>query len=292
MSKLRKLYKILYYFHEQMMMKNISSFAASTAFFLFVSLIPILYLVCSILPYTGITEETFLVSVEHVMPGVVGTFFGSIVSDVYNQSAGVISLAVLVMVWSAGKGMLALMRGLNEINEVEEKRNYILVRLIAAFYTVIMVVAVVVSVLFSGLGRFISRLLIDSIPGGGFLHGLLGHFRFLYSWLILTALFMLIYTYVPGKKQRFFLQFPGAVFSAVIWSCFSIGFSVYIEYFGDFGAYGSLATVVIVLLWLYCMSYIVMIGANINRYLEPANKLLWKKWRLRRKQEEKRCIHH
>lgn len=274
---IKKLYEIFYRFGRQMTTKNISSFAASTAFFLFISLIPILYLICSILPYTGLTEDAFRQSLESVLPGVIGVFLNSIVVDVYRQSAGVVSLAILVMLWSAGKGMLALMRGLNAINEVEEDKNYIFGRLIAAVYTVLLIVAVIISMLFSGFGRFILKLLTDNIPGGSVLYSLLGHLRFLYSWGILVVLFMLIYSYVPGRRQRFLLQMPGAVFSAVIWSGFSWGFSIYIEYFGDFGIYGSLATVVIVLLWLYSMCYIVLIGAHINRYFRPANEFIWEK---------------
>lgn len=274
---IKKLYLVFRRFYRQMTAKNISSFAASTAFFLFISLIPIIYLICSVLPYTGLTEEAFRESIEHILPGVIGMFLNSIITDVYSQSTGVVSLAILVMVWSAGKGMLALMRGLNEVNEVEEKKNYIVVRLIAAIYTVILIVAVMSSMIFVGFGKTILKLLTDSIPGGSFLYSLLGHFSFLYSWITLTILFMLIYSYVPGRRQRFFMQMPGALFTAIIWSVFSWGFSIYIDCFGDFGAYGSLATVVIVLLWLYCMCYIVMIGAHINRYFQPANEFIWEK---------------
>ena len=278
-SMIKKLYQIFYRFGRQMTIKNISSFAASTAFFLFISLIPILYLVCSILPYVNITQEALRESIDAMLPGVIGMFLNSIIADVY---AGGISLAVLVMLWSAGKGMMALMRGLNAVNEVEEEKNYFFVRVVAATYTILLIAALVISMVFSGFGKFILKMLIDSIPGGDMLYSVLGRVRFLYSWIVLTVLFMTIYSYVPGRRQKFLMQLPGAFFTAIIWNGFSLGFSVYLEYFGDFGVYGSLATVVIVLLWLYCMSYIVMIGAHINRYFRPANEYIWEK-RLRRK---------
>lgn len=277
----KKLYQIFYRFGRQMTVKNISSFAASTAFFLFISLIPILYLVCSILPYVNITQETLRESINAALPGVIGMFLNSIIADVYGQSAGGISLAVLVMLWSAGKGMMALMRGLNAVNEVEEEKNYLYVRVIAAVYTILLIVAVIISMLFSGFGKFILKMFIDSLPGGGVLYSVLGRIRFLYAWIVLTVLFMLIYSYVPGRRQKFLMQMPGAIFTAVIWNSFSLVFSAYLEYFGDFGIYGSLATVVIVLLWLYSMSYIVMVGAHINKYFRPANEYIWEK-RMRR----------
>ena len=230
----------------------------------------------------NITQEALRESIDAMLPGVIGMFLNSIIADVYGRSAGGISLAVLVMIWSAGKGMMALMRGLNAVNEVEEEKNYFFVRVVAATYTILLIAALVISMVFSGFGKFILKMLIDSIPGGDMLYSVLGRVRFLYSWIVLTVLFMTIYSYVPGRRQKFLMQLPGAFFTAIIWNGFSLGFSVYLEYFGDFGVYGSLATVVIVLLWLYCMSYIVMIGAHINRYFRPANEYIWEK-RLRRK---------
>lgn len=280
---IKKLYLTFYNFNRQMRKKNISSFAASTAFFLFISLIPILYLVCSILPYVNITEEFLRESIDAVLPGVIGVFLNSIISDVYRQSAGGISLAVLVMLWSAGKGMMALMRGLNAVNEVEENKNYIYVRLIAAFYTILLILAIIISIGISGFGKYIFKQLFDRIESLGFVVSLLKRFQFIYAWIVLTVLFMLIYSYVPGRKQNLLMQIPGAVFTAVIWNGFSLVFSNYLEYFGDFGIYGSLATVVIVLLWLYSVCYITMIGAHINRYFMSTNEYIWGKFKIGKK---------
>ena len=266
-SALRRSYRMIYRFNRQMAAKNISSFAASTAFFLFISLIPILYLVCALLPYVNITEEFLRESIGTVLPGVIGMFLNSIVADVYRQSAGGISLAVFVMLWSAGKGMMALMRGLNAVNEVDEDKNYVYVRIIAALYTVLLILAVILSIVVSGFGKYIIEKFFERIPSLGFIAALFERFQFIYAWGVLTVLFMLIYSYVPGQRQKFLMQMPGALFTAVIWNGFSLVFSAYLEYFGDFGVYGSLATVVIVLLWLYSVSYITMIGAHINRYL-------------------------
>lgn len=279
----KKLYLTFYNFNKQMTKKNISSFAASTAFFLFISLIPILYLVCSMLPYVNLTEEFLRESIDAVLPGVIGLFLNSIIADVYRQSAGGVSLAVFVMLWSAGKGMMALMRGLNAVNEVEEEKNYILTRLIAALYTILLILAVIISIGISGFGKYIFKLLFDRMQGLGFVVPLLKRFQFIYAWIVLTVLFMLIYSYVPGRKQNFLMQMPGAVFTAVIWNGFSLVFSGYLEYFGDFGVYGSLATVVIVLLWLYSVSYITMIGAHINRYFKPSTEYIWRKFKQRKK---------
>ncbi len=67
---------------------------------------------------------------------------------------------------------------------------------------------------------------------------------------------------------------PGAVFAAVVWSVFSWGFSIYVTYGNSYGIYGSLSIIIIVLLWMYFCMYIIMIGAYMNRYFSPVNKVL------------------
>ena len=73
-----------------------------------------------------------------------------------------------------------------------------------------------------------------------------------------------IYTYIPNKKIIFKKQIPGAAFVAAAWGIFTFGFSLYIEYFSGFIAYGTLGTIILFLLWLYFCSYIMLMGAVIN----------------------------
>ena len=66
------------------------------------------------------------------------------------------------------------------------------------------------------------------------------------------------------------MQLPGAVVAAVGWSVITWGFSIYVDRFNGFSAYGSLTTIIILMLWLYACMYIVMAGAFLNRYFKPA----------------------
>ena len=66
--------------------------------------------------------------ITDLTPDAVDSLVVSIISDVYAKSAGVVSLAAVATLWSAAKGMLAMSRGLNEINDVDEDRNYVVVR--------------------------------------------------------------------------------------------------------------------------------------------------------------------
>ena len=261
-----KIYQEIREFTQNMKRENLSTFASAAAFFLFLSLVPILIVICTVLPYTPITEEKLLLLIWDIFPDKVDTIMMNIIDDVYERSAGVLSVAVLVTLWSAGKGVLAVIRGLNAVNDVEEHRNYFLVRLVSSFYTLIMLLAILLSMIIVVFGNILVEMLVVRVPA---LEGVISffmNFRFLMIWLILTVIFSTFYAYLPDKKLRFREQLYGASFAAVTWIIFSWGFSVYVEYGKLVPIYGSLSIITILLLWLYFGFYIIFIGAFINKH--------------------------
>ncbi len=262
----RKLYNTLRDFAAQMKKQNISAHAASTAFFFFVSLVPMLIVICTIIPYTPLTEEHLVSVLTDITPDMMDDLVESLIKEVYYKSAGVLSVAVVATIWSAAKGILALMRGLNAIYDVEEERNYFVVRTVASFYTLVMLVAMVLSLFIMVFGNRLVDLTMHKIPQLQILVSFSMKFRFISVWGILTLLFAFVYTYIPNIKLRFKEQVLGSMFTAISWSVFSWGFSLYIERTGSFGVYGSLSIIVISMIWMYCCMYIMMVGAYLNRY--------------------------
>lgn len=261
-----KIYKEIREFASNMKKENLSTFASSAAFFLFLSLVPILIVICTIIPYTPITEEKLLLLVFDIFPDKVDTIMMEIIDDVYERSAGVLSIAVLVTLWSAGKGVLAVIRGLNAVNDVEEHRNYFLVRIVSSFYTLIMLLVILLSMIILVFGNTLVEMLVIRVPALENVISFFMNFRFLIIWLILTGIFSVFYAYLPDKKLRFREQVCGASFAAVTWIIFSWGFSVYVEYGKLVHIYGSLSIITILLLWLYFGLYIIFIGAYINKH--------------------------
>lgn len=266
----RRLMFIGYDFGRHMSRKNISAFASSAAFFLFLSLIPILMLLCALLPYTPLTEANLMSFIRNIVPDAMMPLMVTIISDVYDKSAGLVSVTAVATMFSAGTGMLALMRGLNAINDLEENRNYFILRIVASFYTILLLLLMVLSLLVMVFGNLLVNVIEGQIPQTSYLFNLLLHFRMLFVWSVVTVIIALIYTYVPDGKMKFRMQLPGAAVAAVGWSLISWGFSIYIDMFNGFGTYGSLTTIIILMLWLYACMYIVMAGAFLNRYFKPA----------------------
>jgi membrane protein len=236
------------------------------AFFFLLSVVPILLIGTVILSYLPFTEEMVVSTLEQFTPGFIDNIIEDLVSQVYNQSQGILPIAIIVMLWSAGKGMWGMMMGLNTANEVTEDRNIVFVRIRASFYSVLMLI-----MLFMCFGMiiagenfvgYIRRL----APKLAEYFGIIGNLRFLVVWGFLTLFFVLLYTFLPNKKLKLRYQIPGAAFSAIGWSVISWGYALYLDYSEGFSVYGSLSTPILLMIWMYVCMYILLIGANLNRY--------------------------
>ena len=287
----KKIWAIITDFMNNIAKKNIGAYAASTAFFSFISTIPALVLVCYILPYTPLTQVDLLVAIQEIMPDTVLPMISQIVSEVYKEQTLAISVSTILLIWTAGKGMMALIQGLNVVNDEEEKRNYFVVRLVASLYTLGMIVAILVSLFLMVFGETIFEELkayLILLPYVSIAIEILINFRSLVVIGILTIVFTFIYWLVPNKKMRYKKQLPGALFAAVLWYAFSYVFSLYVDIFHGFSVYGSLTFVVVIMLWFYFCMYIILIGAQINQYFSPAYRYIFGFVRRKQRKKEKK----
>ena len=278
MSMIRKFMAIGKSFSYEMNKNNVSAHASSAAFFLFLSIIPILLLICAIIPFTPVTEADLMTAVTDFLPSVLDPVGLTMIEEMYGKSPAVISVAAIMTIWSAAKGILSIMRALNAINGVVETRSYFVLRFKACIYTVVLLITVIVSLTIMVFGNVLVQLVITDVPKTKYIFKAFMHFRFLFSPIILVLLFSLLFTWIPNRSFKYRMQLPGAIFSALVWSAFSWGFSLYIDQFDGFNMYGSLTTIVIIMLWLYSCMYIMMFGAQINIYANPAIEFLYNKF--------------
>lgn len=272
-----RIYAVINDFAKEINKNNVSALASSAAFFIFLSLIPILMLVSAIVPFTPVTEADLMNVIGSILPETISPLAIGMVEEVYDKSPAAVSVSAVITVWSAAKGILAIMRALNSISRVDETRNYILLRIRASIYTVVMLVIIVFFLFVMVFGNVIIKVILSKLPIGLYFGEFIMNFRFLYVWIILAAIFAGLYTWLPNKRLKFSLQIPGAVFTSIVWTIYSWGFSVYVEHFNTFSIYGSLTTIIIVMLWLYSCMYIFMMGAELNHYFRPAVKKFYDK---------------
>lgn len=258
-------------------------FAAGSAFFAFLSLIPSMILICSILPFIHGSRELFLSAIEAVIPYSLESMLVAILEESYEKSVTVISLSAILTLWVAGKGVYALKAGINAIRHVRETRGVLLQRLVASLYTIVFILCIVFSLGIMIFGNYVNELLIRIVPGISFIYQFLLHFRFLFVWAVMTVFLQLVFALLPNEKVSIRLQFPGALFSSIVWSVFSWVFSIYVDKMNGFGMYGSLTTIVVVMMWLYIGFYILLIGVSLNVYIQDNYAVVLEERKLRKK---------
>lgn len=258
---------------------KINAYAAQSAFFIILSAIPFLMVFSSLLQYTAITEATLMEIVRKVMPEYVSPFVIALIDEVYNRSMGIISVTAIVAIWSAAKGVQYMTDGLNSVNDLEETRNWFILRFWAVIYTVVFLVAIVLTLIVLVFGNSLRGLISRHVPIIAHAVNLMSHFKGLAMLVILALFFAVIFTTLPNRKLSFLGQIPGALICAVAWYAFSFGVSVYVDYFNGFSMYGSLTTISLVMLWLYFCMYIMMMSAEVNVIFEENFRKWMQKFR-------------
>lgn len=242
------------------------AYSAQTAFFMFLSLIPLVMLLLTMLSKFGTTSEEIIHNAESIAPGFLLRFLNTYLDEIIDVgSISVTIVSAIVLLWSASRGVFAIICGLNSVYEVKEHRNYFVIRLLAILYTgafvLMMLIALLLMVFGNAIGEYVYSLMND-LKG---LVYIISSLRFVIGFVMLVLFFMLVYKTLPGAKVRFAEQIPGAVISSAGWVAFSILFSFYIDNFSNYSnIYGSLTIIIVLMLWLYGCMYIMFIGAEMN----------------------------
>lgn len=258
-------------FIERMSKINIGAYASSTAFFFLLSLVPILIIFSALLSATGLTKS-LIMDILSVIPVLQSnSLVERIIDEAFNMSGSLLPITIVVLVWSCSKGMLALMYGFNEIYEVKKRKNYFYLRFWATLYTLLLIILIIVMLVFMVFGNTILEFLESTINSNWHL-AFLFIFQFRYLITIGSGVLLLSFLYkmIPQEKNDFLQQIPGAVFTVVAWTIFSFFFSLFAKVTVYSMYYGSLAAVIIGMIWLYWCIYLLMIGGFINHFFEDA----------------------
>lgn len=220
----------------------------------------------SLIRLFGTSAENVVELAGDFAPGAIDSFLDIYVGEIVSD--GRLSLTIVsavVLLWSASKGVFAIIGGLNSVYEIKESRNYFVIRFVAMFYTFAFILILIVALLLMVFGDGLNDILYSLFPNLKGLVYIVSSLRFILGFLILVLFFSIIYKTLPNGKMKFVDQIPGAVITSAGWVSFSILFSFFVDNFSNYAnVYGSLSAIIILMLWLYICMYIMFIGAEIN----------------------------
>ena len=255
--------------------------ANSVAFSFFLSLFPsiltlftltpfILDLLAIWFPELDNFNMTLYGEIKRVMPGQAGDILFGFVQDVTNSpKIGLLSFGFLLAIYFSGNGMIALMQAFEKSYvKVFRQRGFLRKRMVATGLTFLVGLFIVASVVLVILGDTFIGWIDAGLGLGGFAVFLINLVR----WVTMLALYYIIigslYRYGAATVKRFSYVSPGVTLATILSLATSVAFSFYIDGFNRYDTYtkfyGSIATIIIVMLWLQLNALILIIGFELN----------------------------
>lgn len=269
--------------------------AAQAAFFLLLSIVPMISLLLAIVTHLPFTQQDVMELIMRFAPVSFEKTINEVMTEWYDASGGtVISLSVIALLWSASKGIYAIMDGFNSMYKIRSKYTPLRSRAVAIVYTLILIV---LFVFIMCVNTFVIHYYKVYIHANFDMNAFSGKFfmftRYAFGFLLFYVFILMMYVVLPGGfglpkgneeklkfRKRVKSQASGAVFCSIAWLLISRILVIYVKFFPSFSVmYGSLAGIVIAMLWLYFCMYSLFIGAVINYlmskgYLTEVKKML------------------
>lgn len=247
---------------------NISAYSAQCSYYTILSFIPFLILLITLIQYTSIEQQTLFELITKIVPSNMNEFFLAIVREIYSKSIGTISLSIIFTLWSAGRGLYALIKGLHSVYDIDDKKSNSLIylKIVSIIQTIIFIILIIIGLVLLVFGDTLISIIQEHF-------GILKNFNIINTILkemififVTFIIFLLIFKYMPRHKVTFKSQIIGAVFGSISLNIVSIVFSKYLEIFKGFSiTYGSLTTLILIMMWTYACFYTILLGAELNK---------------------------
>ncbi|GIP40340.1 hypothetical protein J31TS4_36200 [Paenibacillus sp. J31TS4] len=248
---------------------EVPAMGAMLTYYLILSIFPFLIFLVSLVGFVSMDADSFVHTLTAYLPQssaeTVTKFVAQIQED---KSRTLLSIGMIATIWSASSGIMALIKSLNKAYDEEETRPFWKVRGVSILATLALALVILSSFGMLVFGQVIGEKVFALFPIPGVFEQLWNVLQFVLPLLVILGVFLLLYRYAPNLHLRFKEVLPGALFATVSWAVFSIGFSFYVNNFGNYTkTYGSIGGIIVFLTWLYLSSTIIVLGGEINATL-------------------------
>ncbi len=254
---------------------SIRSRASSVAYSFFLALFPGIIFLFSLIPYIPVEnfQTQLLLLIKDILPKDAYVATRETIEDIVrHQRGGLLSIGFLLVVFFSTNGITALIDGFNKSYHVKETRKGIARRMVALSLTTILSLLVVVAILLIIFSESALKFLVTHHIIKNKMQILL-----LYTgkWLIIISLFLFaisfIYYFGPALKKRWRFFSPGALLASFLSILTSVGFGLFVNNFGSYNkVYGSIGTLIVIMLWIYYNALILIIGFELNASIDNA----------------------
>jgi len=271
------LYTVATFFFKEIGKESLVNKSSSLAYSFMLAVFPSIIFLFTLIPFIPISgfQDKLLSLIELVLPHNAFEAFETTLKDIIkNQNKGLLSFGFLSAIFFATNGVKNLMRAFNKASLVIETRSWLKQRLIALVLTMVIFLSVVLCISAMAIGE----LLLNYIKTELHIKDSLAVYAIQFTrWALLTVLYFItisiLYRYGPSHAKKWKLFSAGSWLATILAFLTIWGFSFYINNFGSYNkVYGSIGTLIVVMIWLYLNSLILLIGFELNASVDVSKR--------------------
>lgn len=248
---------------------DVPALASHLAYNLILSFFPFLIFLMTLTGYTSLNRADVFILLNSVLPEDAFNLIKTSVIEIINtKNSSLLSVSIILTIWSASSSFNSVIKGLNKAYGVIEKRSFIKVRIISMLCTLGLSLIIILLSLLLVFSKVIWNALIYRFDFLNKFEMLLIISRYIIMVSTTIFIFSVLYRYAPSKKLTWEEVCYGSIFSTFSLIFISYIFGFYVNNFRNYSlAYGSIGAIIILLVWLFLTSIIVILGGEINASL-------------------------
>jgi len=265
------LYTVALFFFQEIARESLLNKASSLAYSFMLAIFPGIIFLFTLIPYIKVFVEDFqeqlLEFMQMILPqDAYNTIESTLLDIVTNQNSRLLSIGFLMAMIFATNGIHSLMLAFNKSSLVLESRSFMRQRMVALALAIMIIVALTVGMGIITFASFVINHIKNNLEiAKSFWTWLIDLTR----WIILLGIYFftlsMLYKYGPSSSKKWSFFSPGATLATILAALTFWGFAFYINNFNTYNKlYGSIGTLIVIMIWLYLNSLILLIGFELN----------------------------
>lgn len=250
---------------------DMTTYASALAYQVLFSLFPFIVFLVALLGFLDLPTffDWLRQQAETILPAQAMDQVNHVIAELKQPQGGLLSIGVVVALWTASSGIRATMNALNVAYDVKEGRPAWKLYPLSILYTIGIAAMMIAAAALLILGPKAMQWLAYQV-------GMEQLFVTLWTWLrwpvslfLVTLAIAVVYYVAPDVEQEFRFITPGATLAVIVWILSSLGFNYYVSNFADYSVmYGSIGTIIALLLYFFISTAVLLFGAEVNAVIE------------------------
>lgn len=250
---------------------GVSEIGAQLTYYLILSVFPFLIFFLSILKFTPLADAGVLERLLAVLPGDTQKILYDIISEIMKKgNFALLSFGAIGALWSSSNGIMSIIKSVNRAFDLEEARPFWKLRGLSILFTLALYIVLIIAFSILIFGEVFFNLIFVSYTWPSYVIWKI--LKVLLPLLFMAIILSFLYKFSPSIKEGVNIKFsetiPGSIFASIGIILFSAIFSFYVNNFGNYSkSYGSIGGLIVLLIWLYSISIVIVLGAEVNATL-------------------------